>query len=356
MTNNPFIPYLVVTLFSFTLIGCGGSSSSSDNPKDTLDPGGSSVSHIHGTAAIGAPYTGNDTIHINCKGNSVAMVVDADNKGNFALSKEKFDSSQSELPCLITTQSGSLTSYTNQSGRINLTPFTSLAFNRAVMDHTGQALGMLEINSLDPTVFAVALKEATTNLETALKKAANQSTVPFDIFTEVFKADHNSQYDRWLDGFGKALVAHYSGQDLDFLEAFTTGFSLSYSTQNDPSDFNETTSSTFQFIVAAPTKVAQHYNNLLEEGEYTLEIGIVRVGSLDPINEVIEGKKLPNSASEICNKVFEDAVLIITNGQNLNAPFMQSCAWADSPQTGYIKQLIVQYPPHGQAVFSWQAL
>ncbi|MBK1874265.1 hypothetical protein FE848_13615 [Marinobacter sp. 1-3A] len=239
--NKRLLASLAVPFSVALIAGCGGSSGGGDEGGGGGNGGsGNGPSVIEGTAATGAPYTGSDTIHIICKGNDdIPMIVEADAQGEFSLSQEEFNTGGSQFPCTIRLQSGQLQSYTNQAGRVNLTPFTTLAFQRALMDHSGQAaFGGLDVDTVDPSAFGAELNTATGNVKEALKEASGKSSVPFDIFTEVFKADHNSVYDRWLDGFGEAVIADYQLPDTSFMDAFLS-FPLKYATSTDPASFEE---------------------------------------------------------------------------------------------------------------------
>ncbi|WP_309045589.1 hypothetical protein [Marinobacter sediminicola] len=230
---------LLVSLAVALIAGCGGSSGG-DGGGGGNGGGGNGPSVIEGTAATGAPYTGSDTIHIICKGtNDIPMIVDAGAQGEFYLPQETFDAHGAQFPCTVGLQSSNLLSYTNQPGRVNLTPFTTLAFHRAMMDHTGQtALMGLDVDTVDPAAFGSELSTATGNVKVALKAASGGSDVPFDIFTEIFKADHNSEYDRWLDGFGDAVIADYPLPGSSFMDAFLS-FPLKYATSANPASFAE---------------------------------------------------------------------------------------------------------------------
>lgn len=340
---------LALPFSALILSSCGGSSSSNNGG------GGSSgdSNYIHGTAATGAPYTGSDTLHVICKGNNgIPMIVEANNDGSFGLSKEEFDSNSSQLPCAILLQSGKLATYTHQSGRVNLTPFTTLAYTRAVMDYSGQLAADLDLEITDVTAFEAQLSTATNDLISALKKASGKSSVPFDIFHDVFEADHNSIYDRWLDGFGDAVIADSVLPTPNFLDAFDV-FVLEYATQTDPADLDETANGpSFSFSIPLPTDLAIHFKNILGNGSYTLKIGITRAGSLPSINETVEGVALPASLADMCNKLQAESIQIITNGQNLSGT--ASCAWADNPMPGWDEEAIVHYTWHGSATYRWK--
>jgi len=128
-----------------------------------------------------------------------------------------------------------------------------------------------------------------------------------------------------------------------------------YTAQADPADFDGTENgASFKFTVPAPVDVGLFFQNILGSGNYTLEIGVTRPGSLGPINETLYNVALPTTKTEMCNKLHANSVLVITNGEKYNNVALNSCAWANSVPAGFDEQAIIQYAPYGQAVFSWK--
>lgn len=100
--------------------------------------------------------------------------------------------------------------------------------------------------------------------------------------------------------------------------------------------------------------IAALFYNALGTGDYTLAVGITPADGGDAINETVTNVALPTSETEMCNKLQEKAIAIITDGKKHTAP-MISCAWASITPSPYERKGIVQYAPYGQAVFSWEA-
>jgi hypothetical protein len=355
--NKYWLTTLALPFTALIVTGCGGGSSDGGNNIGGGGGGGGATgSVIEGTAATGAPYTGSDTVHIICKGtDKIPMVVDTDAQGNYSLPQDIFSSGGAQFPCVISLQGGGLHSYTNQEGRVNLTPFTTLAYKRALMSFSGQSVpGMLDVDTADTAAFQTSLNTAIDDLETALSSASGNSSVPFNMLTATFKADHNSLYDRWLDGFGDAVKDDSPLPSPGFFDAFSA-FSLKYTTQSDPADFDETANGTsFSFTVPVPADTALYFKTILGEGNQTLDIGITRVGSLSPINETVQNVALPASEAEMCNKLRTASIEIITNGQKLSSQ-TTNCAWMNTPPHGWDIGAVINHAPAGQAVFRWKA-
>lgn len=217
--QNSFVATGAALCLGIVMAGCG-----SDGGSSTSDPVA-----LTGTAAIGAPVA-NGAVELRCaSGQPVSATANA--LGVYQVLQSAMTAKGAAFPCAVKVsgnaggQPVTLFSFAEQAGRANVTPLTDLAVAHMVNAVSGVTpvawFGAQQLAL--PT--QAQIQTARNAVQTAVAAAANQQTLPFDIFTQQFAADGVSTYDVWLDKLNEALVD--AGQNYgQLVTAFVSGSDL----------------------------------------------------------------------------------------------------------------------------------
>lgn len=224
--QNSFVATGTALCLGIVMAGCG-----SDGGSSTSDPVA-----LKGTAAIGAPVA-NGTVALQC-GDAETITTTANALGVYQVLQSAMTAKGAAFPCAIKVsgnaggQAVTLFSFADSAGVANITPLTDLAVAHMANSLDGRTPAEIwfgpEIDAADlPTreELQAAYQAAQDAVETAVASAADEDSLPFDIFTQQFAADGQSVYDRWLDSFNEALAD--AGQTYgQVVTAFVSGSSL----------------------------------------------------------------------------------------------------------------------------------
>lgn len=223
--HNSFVVAGASLCLGIVMAGCGGGGDSASDPVA-----------LKGTAAVGAPVA-NGTIELQC-GDADLVTTTANAQGVYQVLQSAMTAANATFPCAIRVsgtaggQPVTLFSFAEAAGRANVTPLTDLAVAHMANALDGRTPAEIwfgpEIDEADlPTSeeLQAAFQAAQDAVEAAVAGAADEDSLPFDIFTQQFAADGVSVYDRWLDSFNEALAD--AGQTYgQVVTAFVSGSSL----------------------------------------------------------------------------------------------------------------------------------